>query len=163
VQQLHTTSESSQSDLKLCKYKNDPSQKIGSRPPWVKPLLWSVEINRIWQGTRCEQAAWHSFIHSHEQDKPNQSIHVPNERSINNVISPSSLGMEPVSWLYPIRTEWQGTICEQAWLWTMQDKTHQSIHVPNDRSFNNVSSPSTVGMEPFVEIYYTLRDNVCTR
>jgi hypothetical protein len=134
---------------------------------------------------KCEQR-WHSY----EQDPP---IHVRRWRKLNDVSSPSSLGMEPVSWLFSDRIEWQGNVsqrdihankrnpstyrvagesttsvlrvrsewnlwvdyhlieyrmameCEQAWHRCRQDKP---IHVLSASEVNEVSSPSSLGMEP---------------
>jgi hypothetical protein len=55
---------------------------------------------------KCEQA-WHSY---EQEDKP---IHVQRKRAINDVSSPSSLGMEPVSRLSAVQIEWQGNVSKR--------------------------------------------------
>jgi hypothetical protein len=66
------------------------------------------ELIRICSNTmarKCEQA-WHSC----EQDKP---FHVLSDRIINPVSAPSSLGIDPVSWLVPNGTELQGNVSKR--------------------------------------------------
>jgi hypothetical protein len=66
---------------------------------------WTRELIITWWNRlarKCEPA-WHSY----EQDSP---IHVPRYIQVNDVSSLSSLGMEPVSWLSPDGTEWQGKV-----------------------------------------------------
>jgi hypothetical protein len=55
--------------------------------------------------SKCEQA-WHSY----EQDKP---IHIPSDRWVNHVSSPSSLGIEFVSWLWSVQIEWPGNVSKR--------------------------------------------------
>jgi hypothetical protein len=67
---------------------------------------------------KCEQG-WHSY----EQDKP---IHVQSHRPVNDVSFPSSLGMEPVSWLSAVQIEWQENVSKPS-IHTNK-KTHQSTY-----------------------------------
>jgi hypothetical protein len=63
-------------------------------------LLW---CNRM--ASKCEQA-WHSC----QQDKP---IHVPSHSKVNDLSSPRLLGIEAVSWLSSVRTEWQANVSKR--------------------------------------------------
>jgi hypothetical protein len=102
---------------------------------WTRELTEPCS-NRM--ARKCEQA-WHSC----QQDKP---IHVRSTSLVKDVSSPSSLGMEPVSWLYPVqKIEWQGNVSKQAWHSYEQNKP---IHVPRYSRLNDVSSPSSLGIEP---------------
>jgi hypothetical protein len=52
-------------------------------------------------------------------------MHVRSARTVNNVSSPSSLGMEPVRRLRSVRTEWQGNVSKRG---IHTNKTHQSTY-----------------------------------
>jgi hypothetical protein len=69
---------------------------------------WTRELILIWSSRmarKCEQA-WHSC----QQDK---SIHVRSDRWVNDVSVTSSLGIEPVSWLFSDQTEGQGHVSKR--------------------------------------------------
>jgi hypothetical protein len=66
---------------------------------------------------KCEQD-WHSY----EQDKP---IHVPSDSSVNDRISPSWLGIEPVSALLSAQIEWQANVSKRD---ISKNKTNQSTY-----------------------------------
>jgi hypothetical protein len=76
---------------------------------------------------KCEQA-WHS----NEQDR---RTHVPSHSSVNEAISPSSLGVEPVSWLVADWTEWQGNVSK---LKIHKNKIHQSTYRATAESTTSV-------------------------
>jgi hypothetical protein len=76
---------------------------------------------------KCEQA-WHPY----KKDKP---IHVPSHSSVNDVSSPSSLGIWPVSWLYSDGTEWQGTVSKRG---IHKNEINQSTYRNPDRSTTSV-------------------------
>jgi hypothetical protein len=68
--------------------------------------------------SKCEQA-WHSY----EQDK---RMHVQSHSPVNDVSSPSSLGMEPLSWLDPVqKIEWQGNVSKRE---MHANKTNESTY-----------------------------------
>jgi hypothetical protein len=76
----------------------------------------------------CEQA----WRHSCQQEKP---IHVRTYSSVNSVSSPSSLGMEPVSRLPTVRTEWQGNVSKRDNIHTNKTRqTNQSTYGDSGKS-----------------------------
>jgi hypothetical protein len=79
---------------------------------------------------KCEQA-WHSC----QQDK---SIHVLSDSRINEVSSPSSTGIEPVSWFCPVQIEWQGNVSKG------------DIHAPT-RQTNPRTEPQRIQRRQFSE------------
>jgi hypothetical protein len=75
------------------------------------------ELIRSCSNSKCEQA-WHSC----HQDTP---IHVQRSSQVNDISSPSSLGMKPVSWLRSVQIEWEGNLSKRG---IHANKTHQSTY-----------------------------------
>jgi hypothetical protein len=81
---------------------------------------WTRELIISWwkrMARKCEQAC-----HSYKQGKP---IHVQSTSWFNNVRSPSSIGIEPVSWLKPDQIEWKGNVSKRV---IHMNKTNQSTY-----------------------------------
>jgi hypothetical protein len=77
-------------------------------------IIWCNRMAR-----KCEQS-WHSC----KQEVP--PIHVLSHSVVNELSSPSSLAMEPVSWLSSVQIEWQGNVSKRA-IHT-NNKTHKSTY-----------------------------------
>ena len=147
MQQVHTISDK-QSDSKL-DHKNESSQKIGSRLPFKS--LASVQIE-WWQGnvSKCDIHANKTHQSTYrvnevssrsslgmEQDKP---VNVKSNSQFKDVISPSSLGMEPVSSCFScVQIEWQENMSKFD---IRANKTHQSTYRATGQSTNQISSSS---------------------
>jgi hypothetical protein len=79
------------------------------------------ELIIIWwnrMARKCE-LAWHSC----QQDN---TIYVQRIRVVNNASSPSSIGIEPVSWFSSVQIEWQGNVSKHV---ILEQKTNQSTYI----------------------------------
>jgi hypothetical protein len=117
---------------------------------WTRELI-SLYSNRM--ASKCEQA-WHSC----QQEK---QIHVRRRSLDNNVSSPSSLGIEPVSWLVSIQIEWQGNMSKRD-----IHADRKPIHVRRNSWGNDVSAPSSLGIDPvslFSSVQIEWQGNVSKR
>jgi hypothetical protein len=110
---------------------------------------WTRELIIIWSNRMaraCEQAC-----HSYEQDKP---IHVLRYSWVNNVSSPSWLGIEPVSWLSSDGREWQGHVSKRDI--HMNKTNHQSTYWETANSTTSVFRVRSELSRPWV--HYNLME-----
>jgi hypothetical protein len=131
---------------KIIDHKNEPSQNIGSRLPvksfWSVQIEWKgnvskrdIHANKTHQSTyRVNEVSSRSSL-GMEQDKP---VHVKSNSQFKDVISPSSLGMEPVSSCFScVQIEWQENMSKFD---IHANKTHQSTYRATGQSTNQFSS-----------------------
>jgi hypothetical protein len=111
---------------------------------WPRELIiiWSNRIAR-----KCERA-WYLY----EQDKP---MHVRRYRWVKDVSSPSSLGINPVSWFWSDQAEWQANVCKRGNHANKRKQCTYRAKVQSTRSVLWVRSEFT----PRVDDFYLIKHN----
>jgi hypothetical protein len=98
----------------------------------------SNHFDLIKQKGKANVSKWHSY----EQDKP---MHVPSDSIVNDVRSPSSLGIAPVSILSAAQIEWQGKMSKASvtFIPTRQTNPRTEFQYTQRRQFSEFARNGT--------------------